>query len=622
MTRTAPEAPRDQEALSWLYTQIWKVKDPPRLGRVPPASRYLIIGVEAKDQLAWQKAFAAAGADAVVEQWDGLEQAVDAAARDVAGLAGVLLVMPEGPDAPYLPVRALQAVLRSDWRAPARLWFITQGAQAVDPQCGERISIDHAAVWGACRVIGEEHPNLFGGIVDLDPKVLAAADAPSVVLNILSGDGEDQVAIRDNRRLVLRLVAKTLDESTGTFRPRRDAAYLITGGLGDVGLHLARAMVASGARRLILLGRSGLPPRDAWGTLEPTTAIGQRVAGVRALEAKGVSIHIAAVDASDESALRTFLDRYRAEAWPPIIGVVHAAGSVDDCLAHSMSQARFDAVLGPKLRGALHLDRLLPDLDLFALMSSTASFLSQTGHANYAAANAGLDALAHDRRSRGLPAISIGWGVWEDTGLMKGSSGALRHAELSRQGIQAIPPARAAALFTTLCASVEPGFAVLPIDWATFERARVARNYPIFANHMVSTAAQTIDQFATSSSHGRDNLDQTVRKAVSTVLKISPSRLDPRKPLGTMGLTSLMAIELRNMLEGALKRPLSATLAWNHPTIEALVAFLGAGPSRAAEIPIAENGSANAGKGVELVAMSNLSDAEALAALRNVSGTR
>lgn len=619
---TVPEAPRDEEALSWLYAHVWKVNDPSLLGHVLPAARYLIIGPQAQAQSTWVEAFASAGAQARVAQWDGLDQAVDAAARDAAGFAGVLLIMPEGPDAPYLPIRALQAVLKSHWRVPPRLWFVTRGAQAVDPHGGERLSMDHAAVWGACRVIAEEHPDLWGGIVDLDPKAPATADAPSAALNILAGDGEDQIAIRGNRRFVLRLLPKVLDESTGTFRPRRDAAYLITGGLGDMGLHLARAMAAKGARRLILLGRSGLPPRDAWGTVEPSTAVGQRIAAVRALEAEGVSVHIATVDASDESALRAFLDRYRAEAWPPICGVVHAVGAVDDCLAHSVSQAQFDTIIGPKLRGAQHLDRLLPDLDLFALMSSQASFVPQTGQANYAAANAGLDALAHDRRSRGLPAISIAWGAWRDSGIMKGSSGALKLAEIGSQGMGSMPPAQAADLFTVLCASRESSLAVLPIDWAVFKQARVARSYPIFADNLAAAAARTNDQVAIASSPGGDNLDQTVRKAVSAVLKISLSRLDPRKPLGTMGLTSLMAIELRNILEGALKRPLSATLAWNHPTIEALVEFLGAGAPKAAEAPIQHDGSFNATSGVELIALSNLSDAEALAALRDVSGAR
>jgi phthiocerol/phenolphthiocerol synthesis type-I polyketide synthase B len=618
--RTAPEAPRDEEALSWLYAQVWKVNDPPRPGHVLPAARYLIIGPEAQAKSAWQEAFAAVGADVVVAQWENLDQAVDAAVRDTAGFAGALLVMPEGSDAPFLPIRALQAVLKSDWLVSPRLWFVTRGAQAVDPHGGERLSIDHAAVWGACRVIAEEHPDLWGGIIDLDPKVPGPGCASLVAHHIVARDGEDQVAIRGNRRFVLRLATKALDEATGTFRLRQDAAYLITGGLGDIALRLGRAMARLGARRLILIGRSAMPPRDTWATIDPGTPAGQRVAAVRALEMEGVAVQVASIDASDESALRAFLDKYDAEAWPPIRGVVHAVGVLDDGLALSMSRARFDALVDSKLRGAQHLDRLLPELDFFALMSSTAAFLAQTGQANYAAANAGLDALAQNRRSRGLPAISIAWGVWENTGLMKGGDAALKFAEMSRHGMNAIPAARGADLFPVLCQSGEPYLAVLPIDWVRFKQARVARSSPIFADVVAADATKTNGPPATHLSEGGDILSQTVRKAVGAVLKISPSRLDPHKPLGAMGLTSLMAIELRNMLEGALKRPLSATLAWNHPTIDALVDFLDTGLSKVSEVPVADRGLAGAASDIELAPLSDLSDAEALAALRNMSG--
>jgi acyl carrier protein len=222
-----------------------------------------------------------------------------------------------------------------------------------------------------------------------------------------------------------------------------------------------------------------------------------------------------------------------------------------------------------------------------------------------------------------LPAVSIGWGIWEDTGLMKGGAGALKLAELTRQGIHAIPPARGAALFQFLCQSEEPGIAVLPIDWAMFKQARVARNYPIFADNMVAAVdeTRTQGQTPTRSPSGGDSLNLTVRKAVGAVLKISPSRLDPRKPLGAMGLTSLMAIELRNLLEAALSRPLSATLAWNHPTLEALVDFLGADPTKAPKVPILDNGPSSDANSPELAAMSDLSDEDAVAALRNLSVT-
>jgi phthiocerol/phenolphthiocerol synthesis type-I polyketide synthase B len=619
--RNAPPTPRDKEALSWLYAQTWKPSDPPRLWVVPPDARFLLVGLEGPGRAALQQAFAAAGVDTAVTQWSHLDQAFAVAAREAARLTGILLLLPEGPEAPWLPIRALQGLLKSEWRAPPRLWVVTRGAQALDLHGGERLSIDHAAAWGACRVIGEEHPDVWGGLVDFDPRAPATDDAALVVHHIFAADGEDQIAIRANRRLVLRLAPNPLDEAAGHFIARHDATYLITGGLGDIGLHFARAMAASGARRLILLGRSAMPRRNTWGTSARNTPIGQRVAAVRALEAEGVAIHLAAVDVRDEAALRTYLDRFEAEAWPPIRGVIHAVGSLDDCLAHSLSWARFDALLGPKLRGAQHLDRLLPELELFVLASSTAAYLAQPGQVNYAAANAGLDALAQDRRARGFPAISIGWGVWEDTGLMKGDSGAQKLTALGRQGIRAIPPARGAGLIRLLCQSAEASLTVLPIHWATFKQARIARDYPIFADVIAAADTNRADgQAGASTSRSAESLEQVVRKAVGAVLKIPSSRLDPRKPLGAMGLTSLMAIELRNLMESALSRPLSATLAWNHPTIEALVEYLGADPSKPVAAPVRDVAASPTNVAVEIAAVSDLSDEEALAALRNVSG--
>jgi phthiocerol/phenolphthiocerol synthesis type-I polyketide synthase B len=615
----APDARRDEEALNWVYTRTWKTSDPPRLWVVPPAARMLVVGPKGQDKSAFQRAFGAAGADTVFIQWEHLEQATAAAAREAAGLSGILLLLPQSSEAPYLPVRALQAVLESDWPATPRLWIVTRGSQWVDPRSDQRLSIDHAAAWGASRAIGEEHPDLWGGLIDLDPSGPTTGDASLVVHHVFAADGEDQAAIRGARRSVPRLAPKALEASARSFSARHDAAYLVTGGFGDIGLHLAREMASCGARRLILLGRSAPPARDTWGTIDPSTRMGQRVAAIRALETEGVAIHMAAVDVSDESALQTFLDSYRAEAWPPICGVIHAAGASDDCLAHSLDQARFDTLIAAKLRGAQHLDRFLPRLEFFALTSSITCVLPQPGHASYAAANAGLDALAEDRRLRGLPAISIGWSVWQDTGLMKHGDGALKAEQLARQGIRPIPPRRAAGLFRALCQSPEPVYTVLSIDWAMFKQARAARADPMLADNLAAASDATRGRPASNSSRGGDTLNLVVRKAVGAVLKLSPSRLDSRKPLGAMGLTSLLAIELRNLLEAALRRPLSATLAWNHPTIDALTDFLDASRSITDAKPAADGGSSRSGGEVKLPTLSDLSDEEALAALRNPS---
>ncbi|MBI4995540.1 MAG: acyltransferase domain-containing protein, partial [Rhodocyclales bacterium] len=316
---------------------------------------------------------------------------------------------------------------------------------------------------------------------------------------------------------------------------------------------------------------------------------------MRALEAMGVTVHVASVDVSDEIQLRAYLDRYAGEAWPAIRGVVHGAGSFANELAARMDRRTFDAVVRPKLLGAQLLDRLLPDLDLFVMFSSTGAFLAQPGQANYAAANAGLDAVAQDRRARGLPAMSIAWGIWANTGLVKDEAGVRNVAEMARQGIGSFTPERGAAMFAWLCGQSQPTTVVLPMDWAAFRRARGGRDFPIFREVMAGAAADAPGAGDLVASLGSANaaerrqiLDGVVRDTVSRVLKIAASRLDPRKTLGSMGLNSLMAMELRNRLEATLGRPLSATLAWNYPTVEALVAHLaGADPAAPAAAPAA-----------------------------------
>ena len=152
--------------------------------------------------------------------------------------------------------------------------------------------------------------------------------------------------------------------------------------------------------------------------------------------------------------------------------------------------ARFDAVVRPKLVGAQLLDRLLPDLDLFMMFSSTGAFLAQPGQANYAAANAGLDALALDRRARGLPAMSIAWGVWENTGLVKNEAGSRNVGEMARQGIHSFTPDRGAAMFAWLCGQSQPTTVVLPMDWAAFALCQLAdAPFRSFANSWPARAA-------------------------------------------------------------------------------------------------------------------------------------
>jgi myxalamid-type polyketide synthase MxaE and MxaD len=285
-----------------------------------------------------------------------------------------------------------------------------------------------------------------------------------------------------------------------------------------------------------------------------------------------------------------------------------------------MTRGAFEAVVRAKLRGAQLLDRLLPELELLVLFSSTGAFLAQPGQAHYAAANAALDAVAQDRALRGRPALSIGWGVWAGTGLVTGEAGEKNVRELARQGIHAFSPERATALLGWLCGSAEPSLAVLPIDWKAFREAKGGRDLPLFRRLSGSLADGSGARglagrlAAAGAAERRQLVDGAVRDAVSKVLKVAPARLDPRKTLGAMGLTSLLAMELRNRLEAALGRSLSATLAFNHPTVAALVDHLAGGDAVAPPAPPAPP--APAAVPADLDGIAALSDEEAALALR------
>jgi acyl carrier protein len=226
----------------------------------------------------------------------------------------------------------------------------------------------------------------------------------------------------------------------------------------------------------------------------------------------------------------------------------------------------------------------LPDLDFFVLFSSTGAFLPLPGGANYAAANAGLDALAQHRKMRGLPALSIAWCPWEDTGAVRGASGHARTAELERRGVLALSAERCSNLFIALRGCHSSTIAVFPADLGRLAQTHAERSLTRFRG-LLADQAETAFEPSTqlSPTNQRGVLERLVRESVARVLKIQITRLDPRKPFGNMGLNSLLAMELRNRLEIALDRPLSATLAWNYPTIDILVDYLAGNSPRAQE---------------------------------------
>jgi acyl carrier protein len=310
---------------------------------------------------------------------------------------------------------------------------------------------------------------------------------------------------------------------------------------------------------------------------------------LEAILALGTQVIAKAVDVSDETALRALLARIRRDG-PPLRGILHSAGALDDAALLQQDARRFDGVFAPKVRGGWLLDELTrsESLDWFVLFSSIAAVLGSAGQANHSAANAFLDALAHERRNNGLPALSINWGAWTEVGAAadRGLTERLRS-----QGLGAVTPDQGLLALQRLLESGITQAAVVPIDWRRYLERYAQSHVPEIFAHMTEvarTSATSREQAAAPAdvsfpqqlaeapeSRRRPMLAAFVRERALRALGIDPSKpLDPRTPLGDLGLDSLLAVELRNTLGSALGRSLPATLLFDYPSIETLTEYL------------------------------------------------
>ena len=499
------------------------------------------------------------------------------ALKGVVDLWSLDVVPPEGDEAPdgaTLPVRGLlhlvQALADADDPHLPRLWHVTRGAQAV-PGDGDGLCPHQGASWGLTRVVRLEHPELACTSIDLDPAEQPAAEAAAQLWRELDGAGdEDQVALRRGGRRVARLVRRR--GAAGSVRLRGDATYLITGGLGGLGQRVARWLVEQGARHLALLGRRA-PNEAGRRTLEELSELG---ATVRTLQGD--------VTQGDEVA-RVVAEL--ADTMPPLTGVIHAAGVVDDGVLRHQTWQRFAGVMAPKVEGAWNLHRAtrhLP-LEMFVLFSSAAGLLGSPGQGNYATANAFLDSLAGYRRAQGLPALSIDWGVWGEVGvaaeLQTGDRAAAR-------GIDALSPRQGLGLLGRILPLDRAQVAAVAIDWPTLLESFAAGPPPLFAE-LASTEGRRptadvpgallhrLEEARTG--ERREVLTAHVEAEVRTIMGLDAAvALDRRNGFFEMGMDSLMAIELRNRLHGALgsEHALPSSLTFDYPDVESLSDFLAA----------------------------------------------
>ncbi|WP_413160471.1 SDR family NAD(P)-dependent oxidoreductase [Capilliphycus salinus ALCB114379] len=344
---------------------------------------------------------------------------------------------------------------------------------------------------------------------------------------------------------------------------RGDGTYLITGGLGGLGLLLADWLVNKGAKHLVLVSR-----RSVNSEIKPK---------ITQLEKAGATVITAKADVSNPNQLADIFQKIE-QTMPPLRGVFHAAGLLDDGVLMQLNRERFERVMAPKIQGAWNLHQFTQNqsLDLFILFSSATALLGSPGQANHVAANTFLDALAHYRQSLGLPGLSINWGAWSDIGAAANKA----ETNISLRGVGMIYPTQGLEILEQLITEPSPQVGVIPIDWSHFVKANKVS--PFFAEFSSTSRTEKSENLSswlpqlqqTPIKKRRAVLEKLIIGEISKVLGFKPTELDVRTGFFDLGMDSLTSVELKNRLQTGLECSLPSTVAFDYPTTEALINYL------------------------------------------------
>ena len=499
----------------------------------------------------------------------------------------------------------MRALSKVEFSRIPRLFLVTEGAQVI---AGDSFapSIAQSPIWGFGRSIAIESPSNWGAQIDLDP-TMEPEKSVEIINEIILGDGgEDQLVIRANKTYGLRLAQnKTILGSEAfadsSIEIRADGAYLVTGGHGELGRELTQWLIDEGARRVILMSRTKFPPRTQWADLDPESRIFAQIQHVKELELRGINVHLAAVDVSDEDSLSGFLEEYKKEGWPAIRGVAHLAGVVNPELITSMTKEDLMGDLRSKVLGGWNLHNQFKDesLDFFTLFSSAAAVLNSPLLSGYSAANTFLDSLAHYRQAKGLCALSVNWGYWEAGMAVRDI--AEDKEENSYKGMGSFSPQQGLEIMGLLLNKNNAQVCVMPVNWEEWLEYHPGAGKSPMLNYFTDAVGSNLseaevefeDESAEEAQSDEVEADGVrgellalegeerepfmvvyLQEQIAKVLKKSPDDIEPDKPFGNMGLDSLMALELRNRLEADLDLQLSATMVWNYPSIDQLAPYL------------------------------------------------
>lgn len=451
----------------------------------------------------------------------------------------------------------------------ASLWLITQGAQdTITHQSG----VAQSPLWGFGKVLIREYPRLQCRLADVDPgddEYILPALCEEMCSH-KTGDIEHFLSFHGRQRHVARFSrAMQSNENQQPLQLRTDGAYLITGGLGGVGLKVARWLVERGAKHLALVGRSN-----------PSASAEK---AIMELERSGCVVAVLQADVSHFEQIAGVFQRV-AESMPPLRGIIHCAGVFEDRLLANQEWPLFEKVFAPKVKGSWNLHVLsekLP-LDFFVLFSSAFSLFGETGLGNYAAGNAFLDALARYRRGQGLPGLSVNWGPWEKVGMAQ-AVGERREAQWLAQGIETLQPAQALEMLEYLMQGDSPQTCAMPLNLQTFTHHFPEGFQRTFFENIVEGQSQQVQEKpgilqrlnAAPANERLGILQGHVSALVAGTLGYHSSEpLDVHRGFFQLGMDSLTSMELRNRLESSLNRSFPSTVLFKYPSIHALTGYL------------------------------------------------
>ncbi|MBF0411467.1 MAG: SDR family NAD(P)-dependent oxidoreductase [Desulfamplus sp.] len=518
-----------------------------------------------------------------------------------------------------------------NYNTQPQLILVTCGTQTVTGQ-ESKINPEGAALWGMGRSIALEHPDLKCTLVDIDPDRVEIDELGRELVAICQNDssnsnsthsgsvaynGESQIALRNGKVYAARLkrcdlnvrsikleittTNRETDMTASTPKISSENTYLITGGLGGLGLAVARWLTEKNAGCIVLVGRK-----------EPSKEVMQEIED---LHKNGINIEIRYADMTDSEQVESMLSDVIYKL-PPLKGIIHAAGLLDDGVIAQLSWEKFWHVMAPKVVGASILDKKTRDieLDFFVCFSSIVSILGTPAQANYAAANAYLDAVCRSRnifKIKGFSKIkekslSINWGPFAETG-MAARLDNINQRRITAQGFNLISPKSGLTALELLIGQNKPQMAVMSVDWSRFmERFQAPSSFgddkaskphgsmflSDFQKFSALTSVSTSSSLSKSSAGGgagswQEELSRAakhehkslilnrLRAATAEILGLdNPDQLDANGRLFDLGLDSLMAVELKNCVEKNLNCRLKSTLVFDYPTVASMAEYL------------------------------------------------